>query len=131
MTETSPLGTHRPPAGRRSAPRRSGRTASPRAASRPASRRGWPAPDGELLPWDGESAGELEVRGPWIAGAYYGGADGEPLRPEDKFSADGWLRTGDVGMISPDGYPDAHRPRQGRHQVRRRVDLLASSWRTR
>ena len=87
-------------------------------------------PGGELLPWDGESAGELEVRGPWIAGAYYGGADGEPLRPEDKFSPDGWLRTGDVGIITPDGYPHPHRPGQGRHQVRRRVDLLASSWRT-
>ena len=61
-------------------------------------------PGGELLPWDGESAGELEVRGPWIAGAYYGGADGEPLRPEDKFSEDGWLKTGDVGTISPDGF---------------------------
>ncbi len=61
-------------------------------------------PDGERLPWDGASAGELEVRGPWIAAAYYGGADGEPLRPADKFSADGWLKTGDVGTISPDGY---------------------------
>ncbi|MFE2300290.1 long-chain fatty acid--CoA ligase [Streptomyces sp. NPDC059445] len=61
-------------------------------------------PGGERLPWDGESAGELEVRGPWIAGAYYGGNDGEPLRPADKFSEDGWLKTGDVGTISPDGF---------------------------
>lgn len=61
-------------------------------------------PDGARLPWDGESAGELEVRGPWIAGAYYNGPDAEPLRPGDKFSADGWLKTGDVGTISPDGY---------------------------
>ncbi|MGW6025845.1 long-chain fatty acid--CoA ligase [Streptomyces sp. NPDC055099] len=61
-------------------------------------------PGGEYLPWDGESAGELEVRGPWIAGAYYGGAGGEELKPEDKFSADGWLKTGDVGVISPDGF---------------------------
>ena len=58
-------------------------------------------PGGEVLPWDGESAGELEVRGPWIAGAYYGGAAGEPLRPEDKFSEDGWLKTGDVGVDQP------------------------------
>ncbi|GAA3809183.1 long-chain fatty acid--CoA ligase [Streptomyces phyllanthi] len=61
-------------------------------------------PGGERLPWDGESAGELEVRGPWIAGAYYGGEGAEPLRPADKFSEDGWLKTGDVGTISPDGF---------------------------
>ncbi|MGW3651309.1 long-chain fatty acid--CoA ligase [Streptomyces sp. NPDC000878] len=61
-------------------------------------------PGGERLPWDGESAGELEVRGPWIAGSYYNGPDGETLRPADKFSEDGWLKTGDVGTISPDGF---------------------------
>ncbi|MGW0828216.1 long-chain fatty acid--CoA ligase [Streptomyces sp. NPDC002845] len=61
-------------------------------------------PGGERLAWDGESAGELEVRGSWIAGAYYGGEGAEPLRPADKFSEDGWLKTGDVGTISPDGY---------------------------
>ena len=61
-------------------------------------------PGGERLPWDGESAGELEVRGPWIAGAYYGGQDAEVLCPADKFSEDGWLKTGDVGTISPDGF---------------------------
>ncbi|GHE93725.1 long-chain-fatty-acid--CoA ligase [Streptomyces longispororuber] len=61
-------------------------------------------PDGSHLPWDGESAGELEVRGPWIAGAYYGGPDGDPDRPADKFSTDGWLKTGDVGVISADGF---------------------------
>ncbi|WP_210573755.1 long-chain fatty acid--CoA ligase [Streptomyces sp. GESEQ-4] len=61
-------------------------------------------PGGERLPWDGESAGELEVRGPWIAGAYYNGPGAEPLRPADKFSEDGWLKTGDVGTISADGF---------------------------
>ncbi|MET9387969.1 long-chain fatty acid--CoA ligase [Streptomyces sp. NPDC002928] len=61
-------------------------------------------PGGERLPWDGESAGELEVRGPWIAGAYYNGPGADPLRPADKFSEDGWLKTGDVGTISPDGF---------------------------
>ncbi|MFE9766710.1 long-chain fatty acid--CoA ligase [Streptomyces sp. NPDC005808] len=61
-------------------------------------------PGGERLPWDNESAGELEVRGPWIAGAYYGGPGAEPQRPADKFSEDGWLKTGDVGTISSDGF---------------------------
>jgi fatty-acyl-CoA synthase len=54
---------------------------------------------GNVLPWDGESVGELEVQGPWIAGAYLGGADVDP----DKFH-DGWLRTGDVGKITHDGF---------------------------
>ncbi|MGR3939360.1 long-chain fatty acid--CoA ligase [Streptomyces sp. BRA346] len=62
------------------------------------------APDGAVVPADGQAVGELEVRGPWIAAAYYGGAAGEPMRPEDKFTQDGWLKTGDVGTISPDGY---------------------------
>ncbi|MFB7125385.1 MULTISPECIES: long-chain fatty acid--CoA ligase [Streptomycetaceae] len=61
-------------------------------------------PGGERMPHDGVSAGELEVRGPWIAGAYYGGAGQDPVRPDDKFSEDGWLRTGDVGTITADGY---------------------------
>ena len=57
--------------------------------------------DGNVLPWDGESAGELEVSGPWITGAYYQ-PDGNVSDPS-KF-ADGWLRTGDVATISSEGY---------------------------
>jgi fatty-acyl-CoA synthase len=53
--------------------------------------------DGNVLPNDGESVGELEVRGPWVTGSYYRGRDAE------KF-ADGWLRTGDVGKIDARGY---------------------------
>jgi fatty-acyl-CoA synthase len=57
--------------------------------------------DGNEVPWDGESVGELEVRGPWIAASYYRqDEDGEGA---EKFR-DGWLRTGDVGTFTPDGY---------------------------
>ena len=58
-------------------------------------------PDGKQLPWDGEAAGELEVSGPWITGSYYDPA-GNVSAP-DKFD-DGWLRTGDVATITPDGF---------------------------
>jgi len=52
---------------------------------------------GQVLPSDGHATGEIEVRGPWVTGAYY--RDPAP----DKFR-DGWLRTGDVGRIDPRGY---------------------------
>jgi fatty-acyl-CoA synthase len=51
----------------------------------------------DVLPNDGKSVGELEVRGPWVTGSYYQIAD------ESKFH-DGWLRTGDVGMIDARGF---------------------------
>ena len=54
--------------------------------------------EGTALPHDGESVGELEVRGPWVTGGYY--KDPDPA----KFSEDGWLRTGDVGHIDELGY---------------------------
>ena len=55
------------------------------------------------LPWDGVAFGALKVRGPWIATGYYGmsqepGSDGCPV------DADGWLNTGDVATIDPDGF---------------------------
>jgi fatty-acyl-CoA synthase len=53
--------------------------------------------DDAVLPWDGEAVGEIESRGSWITGAYYG--DPAP----EKFH-DGWLRTGDIGSITPNGY---------------------------
>ncbi len=46
------------------------------------------------LPWDDKATGELQVRGPWIAGDYY-----HVEHSEDSFTPDGWLRTGDVGAI--------------------------------
>jgi fatty-acyl-CoA synthase len=57
-----------------------------------------PGGDDEL-PWDGEAYGELQVNGPWIAAGYY-----NDERSAQSFSEDGWLRTGDVATISPDGY---------------------------
>jgi fatty-acyl-CoA synthase len=55
------------------------------------------AEDGSVLPRDGETVGEFEVRGPWIAASYYG--DPSP----DRFH-DGWLRTGDVGSLDNKGF---------------------------
>ena len=51
------------------------------------------------MPWDGSSLGELEVRGPWVAGSYYN-------MPEesDRFTEDGWFRTGDIATINELGY---------------------------
>ncbi|TDC10497.1 fatty acid--CoA ligase [Streptomyces sp. 8K308] len=103
MTETSPLGTLcHPPHGLTPEAEWRYRVTQGRFPSGVEARLA--GPDGSFLPWDGVSAGELEVRGPWIAAAYHGGASGEPERPADRFSPDGWLRTGDVGVISPDGY---------------------------
>jgi len=53
--------------------------------------------DGAELPWDGEAQGEIEIRGPWITGSYY-------LDPTPEKFHDGWLRTGDVGSIEPNGF---------------------------
>ncbi|MDQ0429638.1 fatty-acyl-CoA synthase [Planomicrobium stackebrandtii] len=49
-------------------------------------------------PWDGETMGELNVKGAWIANEYY-----KDERTEDAFK-DGWLYTGDIAVIEPDGY---------------------------
>lgn len=51
--------------------------------------------------WDGKAVGEIQVRGPWITGAYYR-LDKDTA--SDKFAADGWLRTGDVAVVDPGGY---------------------------
>jgi fatty-acyl-CoA synthase len=99
MTETSPLGTMcrlRPemdewPQDRQYAVR---------------AMQGWPVPMVEFrimtpqgeAPWDGETAGELEIRGPWIAGSYY-----KSPETADRWSPDGWFRTGDVAAMDPSG----------------------------
>jgi fatty-acyl-CoA synthase len=96
MTEMSPLGTlARPPAGADREESRKYRLSQGRFVVSVEPR--LVGPDGSILPNDGRSAGELQVRGPWITGSYY--RDDDPSKFED-----GWLRTGDVGVITPDGY---------------------------
>jgi fatty-acyl-CoA synthase len=53
--------------------------------------------DGSVLPRDGESDGELEVRGPWVAAGYLG------VDAPEKFD-EGWLRTGDIASIDERGF---------------------------
>lgn len=53
---------------------------------------------GEVLPWDGKTMGELEVRGPWVSSSYFGDEG------RDRFTADGWFKTGDVVTIDELGY---------------------------
>jgi fatty acid CoA ligase FadD36 len=55
--------------------------------------------DGNLLPTDGVSMGELQVQGPMVFGGYLGRPDADA----QAFTADGWFRTGDVASIAPDG----------------------------
>ncbi|HVO58285.1 MAG TPA: long-chain fatty acid--CoA ligase [Dongiaceae bacterium] len=73
-------------------------------------KQGWPVPfveiranraEGEVpceVPWDGETAGELEIRGPWIASEYFESPDQAP-----RWTKDGWFRTGDVATIDEHG----------------------------
>lgn len=57
---------------------------------------------GEEVAWDGQSIGELQVRGPWIASHYHGAPSGADN--SDKWTADRWFRTGDVVTIDAEGY---------------------------
>jgi acyl-CoA synthetase (AMP-forming)/AMP-acid ligase II len=54
-------------------------------------------PDGDELPWDGKTSGDLYVKGPWILSGYFKDEGGDPLR-------DGWFPTGDVATIDADGF---------------------------
>ncbi len=53
--------------------------------------------EGAVLERDGKAVGEIEVRGPWVTGSYY--KEDDPAKFDD-----GWLRTGDVGTLDPQGY---------------------------
>jgi fatty-acyl-CoA synthase len=76
-------------------------------------KQGWPSPlvemrvthserpDGNSVesPWDGVTPGELEVRGPWVAGSYYNAPD-----QSHRWTEDGWFKTGDVATIDEEGF---------------------------
>ena len=96
MTETSPMASVARPAV----------TAGPADAWRMRATQGRPVcgvemrivgDDGTPQPRDGQAVGELEVRGPWVTGSYHQVDD-------DARFHDGWLRTGDVGHISAEGF---------------------------
>ena len=99
MTEMSPLGTLcNPPV--------TMADASSEERLRYRSKQGTPMPlveirargDQGIVPWDGTTMGELEVRGPWVASQYFN-VDG----PDPRFTDDGWFRTGDIVTIDPCG----------------------------
>jgi fatty-acyl-CoA synthase len=88
MTETSPLVTvARPPA----------------RVTDPEEQMGYRVQQGRILPWCeirlSEGTNEIEARGPWIAARYYEDPSGD-----DKFTDDGWLRTGDIGELDDEGF---------------------------
>ncbi len=100
MTELSPLGTF-------NAPKTGQAGLSRDAAGQHMLKQGRAAPgidmkivdgDGKELPWDGVAFGDLMVKGPWVASAYYGDEPGSTL------TADGWFATGDVATIDADGF---------------------------
>ena len=70
-------------------------------------KQGLPAPfielrvrnDDGFAPWDGLTPGELEVRGPWVASAYFNAPE-----TKSRWTDDGWFKTGDVATIDPEGY---------------------------
>ena len=99
MTETSPLGTTM-----QLKPEMLNWPEEKQYAQR--CKQGWPSPlidirvvnDQGEAPWDGQTMGELEVRGPWVASSYFNSPG-----TENRWSEDGWFRTGDVATIDPDG----------------------------
>jgi fatty-acyl-CoA synthase len=100
MTETNPVAT----IGRM----KHGTETDPERTLERRAKQGYPVPfmeqrhvddEGNVLPWDGKSMGELQVRGPWVVSSYFDSAEGA-----DKFTNDGWFRTGDVVTIDPHGY---------------------------
>jgi fatty-acyl-CoA synthase len=56
--------------------------------------------EGDPVPYDGESKGEIHARAPWLADGYYK----RPEATEESFTDDGWFKTGDIGTIDEYGY---------------------------
>ncbi len=54
--------------------------------------------DGSIAPRDGKTVGELEIKGVWVIDSYY------KTTSREKFSDDGWFKTGDVSTIDADGF---------------------------
>jgi fatty-acyl-CoA synthase len=54
---------------------------------------------GRVCPWDGKTMGEIQVRGPWVTSGYYKSSE-----VTDRFTDDGWFKTGDVATIDEEGY---------------------------
>jgi 3-(methylthio)propionyl---CoA ligase len=99
MTETSPLGTFNTPR-----PPTPGEDAAAQLARKARQGNVLYGVDirivddsGTELPWDGTTSGDLQVRGPWVCGAYFG------QEPGCAIDAEGWFTTGDVATITPDG----------------------------
>ena len=100
MTETTPLGTMS-----RLKPRLEAAPEEERMRVRAS--QGLPVPlvdtrvvgEAGPTPWDGKSMGELQVRGPWVAKSYL-----QNPAEADKFTMDGWFRTGDIVTVDAEGY---------------------------
>jgi len=100
MTEMSPLGTTCVMTSKM-------KTATKEEQYDRAMKQGMPVPfvetrgvsESGVIPWDGNTMGELEVRGPWICSSYYNDTDAQ-----GKFTDDGWFKTGDIVTIDEDGY---------------------------
>jgi fatty-acyl-CoA synthase len=111
MTETSPLATVSYPrvelqdAGDDERYRRAAMAGVPvplvdlRLRAEPAGEEGGARGSLKDAPWDGQTMGEIQVRGPFITGSYH-----EVPVSADKFAEDGWLRTGDVATMDPLGF---------------------------